>query len=578
MSTARLKETRRKSGNKSAQPIMFWHVPLTCAEASASTRPTSVFHRRYLMKQGVCASRGRHLVAMLLLGSVPRWLVAQVVPGKAGAIGSYSAERSRLAEITGSAVAEPADSARDGMRGVRPTLRLIWNSELPASGNNGALWAGRGLNIGITGGGILRRRMRAFGAELAVLPEVVYSQNTPFQFLPGRDSARSAFSSPWHTERNSADLPLRFGDQSIRAIALGQSSLTFSKGAIAFGASAANEWWGPGIRNTLVLSNNAGGIPRLFLRSARPLESRIGLMEARIFGGALTESPFFDRNSGNDARSASGMLVTLRPAFDSDLLLGASRMVIAPASSNARLLTHALDVLTRWEPVRSSSDTAAGGTTRQQSDQIASLFFRWAFPADGLEAYAEWSRMELPRSLREYLEAPFSTEAYILGAQWMSSASSGRRLRLQSEFTYLEQTIVWSDRPTVDYYSGRAAVQGFTQRGQVLGAAIGPGSSNQFVAAELVGTDWSGGIFASRTRTENDALYREQFPAPTRHDVTLEAGARGGYRFLRMDVSGELALARRLNYLFQSDYGIQSPIVTATDITNLSLRLRFAPR
>ena len=517
------------------------------------------------------------LVAAAIV-TVPCVAYAQVVPGEGSAIGSLAADRARLRQVTGEVpLLERPDSVGAGARFVLPTLVLIRNSQLPSLGNDGALWAGRGTNVSVTGGAVFTRMVGGIGVRAALLPEITYAENLPFQILPGRSPDRSAFSSPWHLGTSSADLPLRFGDQSIRTVGLGQSALTFTAGSVAFGASTANEWWGPALRNTLVLSNNAAGIPRLFVRTAHPLGTSVGWFDARLIAGALTESPYFDRDPTNDARSVSGLLFTFRPAVDSGLLLGLSRLVIAPVSSNGAVLGHGFDVLTRWEPVRAPSDTLANGSSAQHTDQIFSLFGRWVFPRSGLEVYGEWARTELPRSLREYLEAPQSTQAYTLGLQWARPAGIGKRIRLQGEATYLEQTIIWPDRPTQDYYTGRAAVQGFTQRGQVLGAAIGPGSSMQFLAADWIAGVSQVGAFVSRTRTENDALYRQAFPTPTRHDVAYAAGLRGGRVVPRLEVSGELVASRRLNYLFQNHFLLAEPVI-ATDVSNLSLVLRVAPR
>ena len=359
-------------------------------------------------------------------------------------------------------------------------------------------------------------------------------------------------------------------------VGFGQSAFTLSRGAVAVGGSTANEWWGPGVRNTLVLSNNAGGIPRLFLRTARPLHTSVGAFEGRAFIGGLTESPYFDSDSSNDLRSVSGILLIAHPSADSNLTVGLSRLVVAPLGTNASIFDHTFDVLKRWEPVRSQQDTQGNGQLRQRTDQISSLFARWIFPESGVEAYGEWARTELPRSLREFALAPQSTQAYVLGMQW-TTGPRPTRLRLQGEVTYLEQTAVWPDRPPMDYYTGRAAIQGLTQRGQVLGAAIGPGSSAQFLAADWLRSAWQIGAFTGRTRTENDALYRQEGARNNRHDVTYFAGLRGGKRLASADVSADLMAARRINYLFQSDFYLGSPVI-ATDVSNVTFRLRVNPR
>ena len=482
-----------------------------------------------------------------------------------------------MRQLTGEPLRAKPDSATQGVRVVSPRLLSRWNSALPYGGNDGALWAGRGASASIEGGVVRAFAIHDMHAEIALIPELTYSENRPFQFLPGRTFGRSSFASPFHIGSGSADIPLRFGDQRIVALGLGQSAITVTKDRIAVGFSAANEWWGPAIRNTLVLSNNAAGIPRIFLRTARPLASRFGETEIRLIAGDLTESPFFDLDNSNDARSVSGLLVTFRPAADSELTVGLARLVVAPLSSRNQLPSHAFDVLTRWETVRSPDDQLPDGRSTQRTDQIFSLFARWVFPASGVELYGEWARTELPRSLAEFMEAPQSTQAYTFGGQHVQPAWRGAKLRLQAEVTNLEQTIVWPDRPTLDYYAARAAIQGLTQRGQVLGAAIGPGSSSQFIAADWLASTWSAGLFANRTRNEEDALYRQLIPISTRHDVTLAVGIRGHKQTPHAYVSGELASSARLNYLFQTNFYQGNPVL-ATDVSNLSVTIRVEPR
>ena len=488
------------------------------------------------------------------------------------------ADRARVRQITGRSLdtIATADSTRR-ISPLFPTLRLTWNSDLPSGGNDGALWAGRGVSLSITGGATYARAAGGGTVAITLAPEITYSANRAFPIFPGRQPGRSLFSSPWHLGQSSADLPLRFGDLPVKSIGLGQSSVTVTLPRVVFGASSANEWWGPALRNTLLLSNNAAGVPRLFARTAKPLRTRFGDFEGRAMIGALTESPFFDYVESNNTRSLSGLLVTFRPALDTGLTLGLSRLVMARATSNFGVLQHALDVVLQYEPLRREQDTTDDGTSTQRTDQLLSLFARWVFPASGFETWVEWSRMELPRSIGEYLEVPQSTQGYTIGFQWADPRPVRGFLRLQGEVTDLEQTQVLPDRPPPDYYTGRAAVQGFTQRGQVLGAAIGPGSSAQFLAADWMAPAWQLGAFAGRTRTENDAMYRQVGARLERHDVTIYSGVRGGVRLPRYDVQAELSVGRRLNYLFQSDFSLGNP-VNAVDVQNVTLGMIVSPR
>ena len=61
------------------------------------------------------------------------------------------------------------------------------------------------------------------------------------------------------------------------------------------------------------------------------------------------------------------------------------------------------------------------------------------------------------------------------------------------------------------------------------------------------------------------------------HDVAIFCGVRGGARLPWTDVSGELTVGRRLNYLFQNEGFFGIPI-NAADIQNVTLSLTVSPR
>ena len=417
-------------------------------------------------------------------------------------------------------------------------LHAVWNSDLPFSMNDGALWAGRGINTLLRAG--FRTTYRAL--QVVFAPEITHSQNRAFPIFEGADRERSRFSSPWYVERNSADLPLRFGDRSLNTFNLGQSSVTLTYRSVGGGLSNESMWWGPGVRNALVLSNHAQGVPHVFLRTSRPVSTPLGMLEGRIILGTLTESLFFDRVPANDLRSASGGVITFTMPFDPNLTVGMERMVVRPMKKLSRLPGRAADFVLRRDNL--------GGSP--QSDDMTALFGRWIFPESGFEMYVEWSRTELG-SLREWLETPHHTQGYTIGLQWVEQHEpDDSYLRTQLELTGLDQNRVRFDRrEPPDYYTGRAAPQGLTQRGQVLGAAIGPGGSSQWLAIDYFRETWSAGGFLARTRWDNDALFRQRVANFFRHDFSLMTGVRGSFTLGDVEVHGEWTLAKRFNYLFQ---------------------------
>ncbi len=455
---------------------------------------------------------------------------------------------------------------------ILPEVLMVHNSAIPASDNDGSLWAGRGENVLVRAGvGI---RAGRFTAVLA--PEIAYSQNQPFQsqpaFIGGQQPATGPFAAQWFTGPYSADLPIRFGDQSYAVTWWGQSYVAVDAGPVVAGLSGEDQWWGPGVRNALLVSNAGEGVMHAFVRTAHPLHTRFGDVEARWLLGEPIGSLYFTTTIGvPDTRFLNGAVATLRLAAAPGLTVGAARLVLTPVRGS--ILGHAFDVLLRNQNL-GTGDTLRTG---RSSDQLASVFARWVVPGAKAEVYGEFARLELPRSLRDFLLAPMNTGAYTLGLAHAWRGPAAGTMRGSLEVTNLEQTRDFSDRPPPpDYYTGRAAPRGFTSRGQPLGAAIGPGSSSQWGAVDYYAPGWELGVFAQRTRNQNDALYRVFVPNAYRHDVSLSGGARGGFRVGGVDARGTLTLTRRLNYLFQN--GTFNPLgIGSMNVTNTTLGLSLSP-
>jgi hypothetical protein len=504
-------------------------------------------------------------------GSYDEWLRTAQLFGLESSAGHLLRSTSSLSETL-------PDARRRGVSILVPELRLFSNSATPFSQNLGSTWAGRGITLDLTGG----VRINLASVSLVLAPQLTWSENRAFPLLPDslfdRRPDRSSFVAPWYLEDTSIDLPLRFGEGSYALFDPGQSSVTMRAGPVALGAATENQWWGPGIRNAIVMSNHAAGIPHLFLRTRAPIRTPVGAFEGRWIAGGLTESLFFDTVSVNDLRSLSGAVVTFNPAFEPGLTVGVARTVYASAKSTADVLSSAPDVFTRWE-TRGDANLIEW---MPASQQLISFFGRWVLPESGFEAYGEWARHELPLSWRDLLAAPHHSQGYTVGLQWARPLGESA-IRLQGELTHLEQSSTFKHRPFETFYTSQSISQGYTQRGQSLGAAIGPGSSSQWVAADYLAGTWSMGLFANRIRWESDAIYRSRSPNPFRtfrsfhaRDVSAIAGVRTGLRLGRLQLDAEYAVEQRVNFLFQNpDSGFSSE--GAVDVRNHQLRLRISP-
>jgi hypothetical protein len=446
---------------------------------------------------------------------------------------------------------------------LAPRADLTWNSRIPYSINDGAAWAGRGL----TSRSVVGIEAVAGPVRLIAAPELVSEQNAEFDdLLPGAwDAAqRERFTTPWSVGQNAIDLPYRFGDQSVTRLLAGESSLLLRAGPIEGGVATESQWWGPGIRNAILITDNAGGIPHALLRTAHPLGTPVGAISVTWMAGRLW-STRFDTASGG-SRTVSGAAVVLNPFRGLDLGMG--RVVYATADDPTA--GDAAAVFTRW---RGAGDTTAA----HPYEQMFSLFGRWRLIPDGAEVYFEWARRRLPTP-RQLLEQPEDGQGYVLGGQWTRPAGSGS-VRLQGEFTYLEESSTYRAHPVGTWYAGRAVPQGYTHRGQVLGAAIGPGASSQWFATDYLAPRWQLGASVNRIRWANDAYYQQGPNKYLAHDVSVLAGLRASVCVAGAWVTAQWTGGPRYNFMFQDsarDFTERS--ARSVSPVNHTLQLSISPR
>jgi hypothetical protein len=105
---------------------------------------------------------------------------------------------------------------------------------------------------------------------------------------------------------------------------------------------------------------------------------------------------------------------------------------------------------------------------------------------------------------------PEHASGYLAGLSKVLSHSAERTWRLASELTVLgapRTTLVRSQGAGFFYVHG-SVLQGLTHRGQVLGAGIGPGSSQLSIGVDRFAPWGKVGVTAFRTVYDNDRYYR----------------------------------------------------------------------
>lgn len=419
-----------------------------------------------------------------------------------------------------------------------PVQLSAWsNSGYPDDRNNGAVWAGRGFSGQVSAG----VRLEAGPVSAGFAPVATYQANRDFTIRPANRPGISEFANALYS---GIDLPQRFGDEAYDEVHTGQSYVRLDFANLAAGISYENLWVGPAVRDPILMSSTAPGFRHVFLGTSKPLDLWIARVDAEMILGRLRESDHFDQNPENDENRLAMWVLTVSPRWLDGLELGFARSYMYEASGAENL-----SVL-----FRPSERNLAG-------NELASVFARWLLVESQAEVYLEWARDDRYATVEDDLiPEPDHSQAYMLGFQKLTRAGTTvlgpTSLRFQAEAVHLQEKQEYrTGRPLPVYYTHSAIRQGYTHRGQLLGAAVGPGGDGQFFALDGVFTRGMVGIFAERVRRNDGSqeAVRARFAYPYAHDTELGGGVRGLAYWRDLLVSGSLGYASRWDRDFLED-------------------------
>lgn len=440
-----------------------------------------------------------------------------------------------------------------------PEAYSIINSGYPRSTNDGALWAGKGATLAASTGA----RIRWGPLSATLLPVTYYAANDEFPMAPVMGGDLSPYAYPWGG--GTIDYPQRLGDEPLGRVDWGQSHLRLRLGGFTAGYGTENLWLGPAFQNAVVLSNTAPGFPHLDLGTSWPVSIGIGTLAVTVLYGQLRESAFFDTIPDNDRRFFSGLALSYQPRWIRGLSVGAQRVHYRRWSE--------LDASDFFAPVGGffnwgGVEPATGAAVNDSADQLMSVHARWLFPSAGFEAFAEWARNDFSGDLRDFLLEPDHSTGFTFG--FMQTLGAGRGFtRIRGEITHLGRLLPIEIRASPTYYHHGIVRQGYTHRGQLLGAGIGPGSNSAYFGVDRYTTGGRIGGFLQWVRYGDDAFFAN-FAQLVRegHEVEVAAGL-SVLRFVGpLDLGATLTLMRDLNRYY----------VIRNDVTNVNLRLRVAWR
>lgn len=451
-------------------------------------------------------------------------------------------------------------------------LPVAWqqqfNSHHPYGMNDGSMVQARGYQTQVSAG--IYAKVGPLSIQFR--PEYVFAENKGFQRLA--DAPNGVY---WNTPvtttyYNKIDLPDRFQDGNYNKLSLGQSSIRLNVGPVSAGFSNENLWWGPGVRNSLLMSNNASGFRHLTLNTTRPIKTYIGSFEAQLIGGRLEPSgvdlnndltvPLAIRNElvkkPRDWRYISGITATYQPKWVPQLFLGLARTFIVNRSSMGRSFGDYFPVFGAVEKAAFEQGDGSNAADAAEKDQYISFFARYVLPESKAEVYFEYGRNDHSNDLRDALTEPEHTRAYVVGFRKLIPVRSADEfIQIGVELTQTEKPATRETRASETWYSHYQVLDGYTNKGQVLGAGIGPGSNLQTLDVSWVKGLKRIGIQFERLVNNNDLFYNFAYASTdknqyiNRHWVDLSLGGNVSWNYKNFILNGQLTYIRSLNYQYQ---------------------------
>lgn len=439
-----------------------------------------------------------------------------------------------------------------------PVWFQSWNSTLPRGTNDGAIWQGKGYNMALSAG------LQANWGPLHIRfqPQVGFAQNVDFDL--GNLRGPSEYAPPIRRIDNIR----RFGPDPYSWFDLGDSYAELRFAGVKAGISNARFWAGPAIHNPLFFSYNAPGFKHVHLGTYRPLNTSVGNFEFKYLFGALQKSDWLDNTTGDNLNAITSIQIAYSPSFARGLTIGFNRLFMDryPAGfsdkwSQAKRVFEAV--------LRDNLPNEEDRSRTSQSNQMASIYYRWVLPGDGFEVYGEFGRNDYNYSWRDFRLQPDHHRAYMLGLMKIFTLSGNRLLSVNIETTQLNANrttltrggSAWRAGPLGQWYIHRLPNFGFTNQGQIVGAGIGQVSQAQVMDFNLFHQKGSYGIKFARI-SYHDILVDRYFsgirevnePDIERWEVRnieLMAGVNGTF-YLANDL--ELTAAIELSHIMNHNY------------------------
>jgi hypothetical protein len=432
------------------------------------------------------------------------------------------------------------------------SLQTQFNSHHPYGWNDGPMIPSKGLQT-LASAGIY---MEYGPLTVQLNPQLVTAANSDFETF--NNNHYDVIFARYYDIYNNIDLPVRFGIGSYNKLYWGQSSIRLNYKALSLGVSTENLWWGPGIRNSLLMSNSAPGFAHLTLNTLRPLKTPIGSFEGQLIAGRLENSgfaplvpdhSFFGTNlyirKPNNWRYLTGIVFTWQPKWMPGLFLGFDQS----SQTYGKDLSGIKDYLPLFS---STKQVKAPDNPINKQDQRSAVFMRWIWTQEHAEIYFEFGHNNNTNDFTQNLLSPDKSRAYIFGLRKILpfNRSRNENILIGIEVTQLQENDINNIKQGYEWYVNKNIRQGYTNQGEMLGAGIGPGGNLQSLNVSWIKGLKKLGIQIERYTHNDDFYYYAYYDSFDfrRHWVDLSFAANGEWNYKNLIFNAKLQGIQSLNY------------------------------
>lgn len=467
---------------------------------------------------------------------------------------------------------------------------IEYNSHHPYNRNNGTMIPNRGYQHIISPGIFFK-----YGPlTIQFKPEHHYSENKNFDgFWEGHYPVIWA---KRYKLWNRIDMPERHGKIRHNRTTLGQSSIRLNWKKLSFGISNENLWWGPAQRNSIMMSNHAQGFKHITFNSTKPINTKIGNFEWQLVSGILQSSGYLPTGSDytyagtniyvpkinqkketDDTRYIQALIVSYSPKWIRNLSFGFIRW--------AQMYSALVEGRYTWMKGTPSYFPVFSGIFRRnqsnvdyekQTNEAGGLFMKWFWEDSKAEIYAEYHLNDSKYNLRDLILDPDHSRAATIGIQKVFNIKNSNYL-FSWEWTQMEQTGSRLIRNSTSWYEHQYVFDGYTNKGEVLGSSIGPGSNSHYLSISRINKNEKIGFAVELIDVDND-FYHEAFASARDYrrywkDISLHFNF--NKEFDHFILSSNIAFIRSLNYQWELDDYSTPYYHPGRDVNNLFASLKF---